>query len=253
MYQEERIFQILQALKIRNTLSNQDIMSMFGISRDTARRDIVKLVEEGVAVRTHGGITLPALLTEIQSYRNRISQNLEVKKILAQRAAIHLAEHRLAFLDVSTTVEELCDYIPDEMTVYTHSLYNAERLIETSCDVCVLGGKLHRKNRFFFGGSTLAQMDGICFDIAVLGAAAIHEDGIYFEEAEDAEIKRKAVERANYVLLVADDGKYFKTSRFRASGFADIDVLVTNRIPPERVLSRLREAGTKIDIVEERR
>lgn len=253
MYQEERLFQILQELKIRGTMSNQDIMSMFDVSRDTARRDIVKLVEEKVAVRTHGGITLPALLTEIQSYRNRISQNVEIKRALAQRAAIYLTDHRLCFLDVSTTVEELCDYIPDSMAVFSHSIYNAERLMDRECEVNILGGRLNRNNRFFAGGVTLAQMEEVCFDIAVLGAAAIHHDGLYYEEGEDAEIKRKAIERSCFVCVVADDGKFLKTSRYRGGEFADVDVLITNKMPPEKVLARIREDGTRLDVLEDKR
>lgn len=253
MYQEERVFRILQALKLRTTLSNQEIMSMFGISRDTARRDIVRLVGEGAAARTHGGITLPALISEIQSYRNRISHNVEVKRSLARRAAVHLAGHDLLFLDVSTTVEELCEYIPDTASVFTHSLCNVGRLTEKACEVTMLGGRLNRKNRFFSGGVTLAQIEEIRFDMAVLGAAAVHEDGIYFEDGDDAEVKRKAVSRSRTVMLVADDGKFLKTSRYRAAGFADIGIVVTNRRPPERTVAALRNAGTRVDVPEEER
>ena len=58
MYQEERIYKILEILKTKKTMTNQEIMDQFHISRDTARRDIVRLVSENLAVRTHGGITL---------------------------------------------------------------------------------------------------------------------------------------------------------------------------------------------------
>ena len=63
MYQEERIYKILKLLREKKSLSNQEIMEKFNISRDTARRDILKLVDEGVAVRTHGGITKPELFS----------------------------------------------------------------------------------------------------------------------------------------------------------------------------------------------
>ena len=46
MYQEERIYEILKMLKDKKTLSIHEIISIFEISRDTARRDIVKLVNE---------------------------------------------------------------------------------------------------------------------------------------------------------------------------------------------------------------
>ena len=53
MYQEERIYKILEILKAKKTMTNQEIMDQFHISRDTARRDIVRLVNENLAVRTH--------------------------------------------------------------------------------------------------------------------------------------------------------------------------------------------------------
>ena len=44
VYQEERIYKILEILKAKKTMTNQEIMDQFHISRDTARRDIVRLV-----------------------------------------------------------------------------------------------------------------------------------------------------------------------------------------------------------------
>ena len=47
MYQEERLRRILEWLKSEQALSNQDLMERLEISRDTARRDIIKLSEAG--------------------------------------------------------------------------------------------------------------------------------------------------------------------------------------------------------------
>lgn len=46
MYQEERLYQIMNLLRKKKSLSKQEIMSTFNISRDTARRDIICLVEQ---------------------------------------------------------------------------------------------------------------------------------------------------------------------------------------------------------------
>ena len=78
MYQEERIYQILKLLKEKKTMTNQEIMDYFHISRDTARRDIVRLVNENLAVRTHGGITLNDV-HQIGSYQIRKQENEEIK------------------------------------------------------------------------------------------------------------------------------------------------------------------------------
>ncbi len=61
MYQEERLYQIMNLLRKKKSLSKQEIMSTFNISRDTARRDIIFLVEQKIALGKHGGINLPSL------------------------------------------------------------------------------------------------------------------------------------------------------------------------------------------------
>jgi DeoR/GlpR family transcriptional regulator of sugar metabolism len=48
MYQEERLYQIMNLLRKKKSLSKQEIMSTFNISRDTARRDIICLVEQSL-------------------------------------------------------------------------------------------------------------------------------------------------------------------------------------------------------------
>lgn len=78
MYQEERIYKILEILKDKKTMTNQEIMDQFHVSRDTARRDIVRLVNENLAIRTHGGITLNNV-HQIGSYQIRKQENEEIK------------------------------------------------------------------------------------------------------------------------------------------------------------------------------
>ena len=248
MYQEERIYQILKLLKEKRTLSNQEIMDLFGISRDTARRDIVRLVEEGVAVRTHGGITMPALHSEIVPYKKRLPMNLEVKKQLAQKAAGLFRPGQLCFMDAATTVAQIYSHIPKDVTVYTNSCDNITCFENNGCEVHIMGGRLDTSNYFVYGSEVLNQMDGIRFDMAFLGAASINEDGIYVEDQEDAFVKRKAAQRAAVVCVIADDSKYLKTSRFRSVSFEQLDILITNQLPPEEVQQRMKEAGVKIKI-----
>lgn len=97
MYQEERIYEILKMLKNKKTLSIHEIISIFEISRDTARRDIVKLVNEGLALRTHGGIAIPEFQTEIYSYKKRIPENIEIKSLLAEKAAMYIENKKYVF------------------------------------------------------------------------------------------------------------------------------------------------------------
>ncbi|NYC47757.1 DeoR/GlpR family transcriptional regulator of sugar metabolism [Clostridium beijerinckii] len=72
-------------------------METFNISRDTARRDIVRLVDEGVAIRTHGGIAVPSIRTEIKDYKSRLSINSEEKIKLGEYAAKYVSTNQVCF------------------------------------------------------------------------------------------------------------------------------------------------------------
>ncbi|MGP3780626.1 DeoR family transcriptional regulator [Bacillus sp. 4A_MP3] len=47
MYQEERLIAIMEYLKQHRRITAEQICSLLHISRDTARRDLVKLKERG--------------------------------------------------------------------------------------------------------------------------------------------------------------------------------------------------------------
>lgn len=249
MYQEERLYEILNMLRDKTVLSNKEIMETFDISRDTARRDIVRLVDEGAAIRTHGGIAIPSIQNEVKDYKNRLNINSEEKIQLGKYATKYIAPNQVCFFDVSTTVQALCQWITENISVYTHSLDNMEILADKNCEVHLLGGKLERKNRFLYGSGTISQIEDIHFDIAFLGAAAISKDGIYVVDHEDAFIKKKIAERTSFVCVIADGEKFFKSSTFKALSFDGIDLVITTKEPPLEIKERMKDAGIVVEIV----
>ena len=55
MFIEERHKKILEMLQKNKSITNQEIQDMFGISYDSAKRDLRLLEEQGMLKRTHGG------------------------------------------------------------------------------------------------------------------------------------------------------------------------------------------------------
>lgn len=233
MYQEERLLKILEHLNEHNYMSIHDICKMFNVSRDTARRDIVKLISEGTAVRTHGGISLPVLQDTIKAYRERIEAYSEEKKNIAQKAMEFIKEEKHYFLDVSTTVSFLAQKIDKPIWVLTHSLDNIEILSEKKdVDVQSIGGSLNKKNRFFYKSDCTNYFEDIRVDIAILGAASITEDGIYYVDQEDASIKQAAIRKSDLVIVLAEYEKFKTLSYYKGVNWNQIDVIITNKIPP---------------------
>jgi len=67
MNQDERTHAIVQYLKEKQKIQLEDICELYGVSRDTARRDLVKLEEDGAIIRIRGGAMLPTLTKTIRS------------------------------------------------------------------------------------------------------------------------------------------------------------------------------------------
>jgi DeoR/GlpR family transcriptional regulator of sugar metabolism len=103
---------------------------------------------------------------------------------------------------------------------------------QSAVSLFLFGGKLNMQNRFFFDIESVNQLDKINFDTAFLGAAAIMEDGIYFEDKEDAYIKTMVVHKSSKNIILADFNKFSKSSYYKGIEWEHIDIIVTNQCPP---------------------
>ena len=251
MYQEERLLKILEYLKEHNTMSIHNICEMFSVSRDTARRDIIKLIEQGTAIRTHGGISLPALRNTIEAYRERLKYYSEEKKAIAKKAMELIKEEEHYFFDVSTTVSFLAEYLNKSVTVFTHSLDNIEILSEKKeIFVHSIGGLLNNKNRFFYKPGCTAYLDGIRFDAAFIGAAAINDNGIYYDDEEDAFVKQAAVKKSDKVIILTDSKKFKLSSYYKGVNWDQIDVIITDHRPPSVFMNTIEANDIQLIIVD---
>ncbi|MCY7486286.1 DeoR/GlpR family DNA-binding transcription regulator [Paenibacillus alvei] len=236
MYQEERLLRILTHLEQHDTMTVGEICAMFGVSRDTARRDIVKLTESGAVTRTHGGITLPRLEQKIEAYATRLNNETDGKGRIGRQAAKLVQDHDMFFLDVSTTVHSMIPYLKAaRATAVTHSIDNAILLANhAAVQTHLLGGIVQPKTRHLSGYSTIDKLRDFQFDKAFLGAAGISEAGIYYHYEEDIYMKKEVASRSRQTIVLADHTKLGHRHYYRGLSLTDIDMLITNQpLSPE--------------------
>lgn len=246
MYQEERLYQILSLLHEKKSLSKQEIMDKFKISRDTARRDIICLVNEGVALRTHGGITLPTTRV-LPSFKERENIQFDKKDLLGKMASTYVKRNSICYLDTSTTIQYMCKYIRETTTIYSNSIDIIEHLqAKKNIDMHLLGGKLNTVHRYLYGSETLASLENIHFDVAFLGVVSITDDGFYTCEVEDAAIKRAAAKRSTLTCVLADSGKFLLQPAYKFAKLSDVDIVLTTKMPPKSIIMALAKANCSL-------
>lgn len=233
----------MQVLEEKQALSLKEIIQLTGASRDTARRDVVKLAEKNLIQRTYGGIALPQSFKQLDDYLQRsIEGNLE-KQQLAKVAGEMVHEAQSVYLDVSTTISYIPQYLTqsENMFTVTNSIDIADQLLRNSASKTrLLGGNLDRENRCVNGTRPLIELDQYKFDIAFASVVGIDPDGVYYAYEEDIDMKKKLREQTAKLVLLADTRKINQAHYFKAYSWEEIDILITNQ-PLPKDLSEILE------------
>ena len=67
---EERLEGLLKVVNDKRSITVRDACRIFNLSRDTVRRDFIRLSEMGLVMRTHGGIV--SRKNAIYEYASRV-------------------------------------------------------------------------------------------------------------------------------------------------------------------------------------
>ncbi|MDA1476635.1 DeoR/GlpR family DNA-binding transcription regulator [Bacillus changyiensis] len=253
MYQEERLIAIIDYLKEHKRISVEQICSLCQVSRDTARRDLVRLQDQGAIIRTRGGAILPSIHDEIKDYSHRLSMVSEEKNKIGKAAATLIRQGDRLILDASTTVQACAEHFPDvKCTVITNSIHQADVLsAKEGVDIHLLGGKLQKEHRFLYGASVIEKLSCYQVDKALIGVVGISEQGLTIAHEEDGLVKRKIIAQAKQVIALADHSKLGRTNFYRYAELSDIDLLITDRLPEEKFRRLLDQHGVEILVAEQ--
>ncbi|SFM22455.1 DeoR-like helix-turn-helix domain-containing protein [Bacillus sp. 5mfcol3.1] len=142
MNQEERLIRVLNYLQTHKTMNIKQMCEIFHISRDNARRDIVKIPNNKAIVRTYGGVALATVHKKIDTYQERSQTELEKKKSIGMKAANLIENNDMIYLDVSTTVNFVAQHLQSKnVTLVTNSIDSAYMLAQSEdATIHLLGG-----------------------------------------------------------------------------------------------------------------
>jgi DeoR/GlpR family transcriptional regulator of sugar metabolism len=186
--------------------------------------------------------------TSICSYKERLNLNVREKISIVQKAINFIHNNGTYFFDVSTNVQFLARDLNKKVTIFTHSLDNFNILSEKdNVSVNLIDGEFNNKNRFFYRIDYEKCFEGVEFDSAFLGAGAIRSDGIYYENEEDALIKREVVKRSKKVILLAEHQKYEKTAQYKGVDLDKVDIIIVDPISVSSFTEIIETQNIKIN------
>lgn len=259
MLQETRLHRIRALLTMLNHVSTERIIRELGISRETARRDIIELEALGVARRVHGGLMAldaepePPLIV-------RSEVRAREKRAIARAAAKMVKPGQTLFLDAGSTTTMLAEELRtlSGLTIITNSLHAALKLSAgeeyevLNNAIILLGGNMPAGAQETRGELTVSEIYRYRADVALMSPVGIDaRKGASSFHPHEAAIARAMAEQATQLVLLADHSKLGLTSRINYAGIKQVSTLITDSGSPdlpafsalEKILPEVRVAS----------
>lgn len=246
--------EIVDLVEQQGFVAIEALARSFGITQQTARRDVNALCEAGLLHRYHGGAGLPSTVENI-AYEARQVLNLEGKRRIAARVAREIPDHASLFVTLGTTTKEAARALTDHkgLRVITNHLQIAGML--SGCkdaEVMVAGGAVRPLDAGVTGEMTLDFFNNFKVDYALMSISGIESDGALFDfDYREVRLLRVIIANARRVFLLADQTKYDRHALVRAGHIAEnVDVLFTDSAPPAALANVLAESGVAVHIAD---
>ncbi len=251
----ERLAKLKQLFIEKKQISCKDICDHFGISVETARRDLSELEKEGAVRRVYGGAVLndhTAAPNPIKPYAARVISNNDEKNNIAKEIVQHIEDNSTIALDSGTTILAVAKqmHLRKNLNIITNDIHVASELsAHTDHTIYFVGGLLRRDDLLTSGFMAREFMENFShIDTAVMTADGF-SDGLADFNVEMGILKTAMIRKARKVYAVVDHTKFNIEALYKVCGMKDLDLVVTGKEAPADAVSALRSAGVQVILV----
>ena len=249
MWSQNRHQKILALLAARQQVTTDALSQEFEVSRETVRRDLMELENEGLLRRVHGGAVLPGPAPE-EPFKKRMAAHRDEKIAIAKAAARLIKPGQSLFVDAGTTTSvfaaELAKVSGISVVTNSFDIASTLRRAASGASVLLLGGRIVTDVPGTYGELTLSEIARFRTDVAVVSPVALHpEGGAGNYDLHEAEVARAMIEQSAKLIMLADHAKLCVSSQVRFCTCGQIDTLVTGAGASAEKLAQLKRAGVK--------
>lgn len=256
MFMEERHQKITDAILKNGKITIAEITGEYGISDESARRDLRMLEQKGICKRTHGG----AILLQPVSVRppaDRKFENMPVfdnYQAISCRAAEMIGENDTIYLTGGSLGYLMIASLPKDIhyTVVVNSVDIGKELRSfENIDVYLAGGKMRQSGSLVDSLATefVSRMHfDLCF---ITGAGLTAAFGLSNGTDETATFQRAVIKNSRRKTLLMPGAKIGVDSFIKVCEVDVFDSVITDWDCVEDQIAAIEEKGTAVIVVEE--
>lgn len=249
--QAGRLNQIAELVLRNASVSIQDLVDMFQVSKMTIHRDLDELEQQGILRKVRGGATAqPTYLFE--SHLNyRINTSKREKEAIAAAAYAHVEPGEAVMLDDSTTILALARKLVDisHLTVITNFLTTVDVL--RSCrqiNLISLGGDYLFRYNAVVGDLCEQMISSLRVNTLFMSSSAVADGYVFHQEEVIVRVKRAMIKSASRRILLVDHGKLGKQALREVAPITDFDIVIVDSGADPAQLDAIREHDVPVEI-----
>lgn len=256
MYIEERHQAILDWLAEKGSISNADIQENFGVSYDSAKRDLRILEEKGLLKRTHGGALPLRQIATGRPAKMTMKDMVCVKENymeIAKEAVSMIKNQDVVYIPSATVGLFMVQNIPNELKirVVTNSIVIAEELRKKdNVSVIMLGGEMDDRGNCY---DTIAVeiIKRLRFDKCFLTSACISAAfGLSIQKTQAISFWNALIDSSKMAVGLYPKEKIGFDSIVSICPANRLDTLITDWDASEEDLKMFDEQGIKVVVVD---
>lgn len=257
---EERQRQIAETIASEGSIPISRIQQMYGVSYETARRDLETLERAGLCKRTHGGAIAPLPDTGQVSVRPFAPRDFSSQPVfpeylaIAREAASYIKENDSIYLTGGSFGHLMLRFLPTDFyyTVVVNSADMASDLRALkNADIYVIGGKM-RQSGSIVDASAVESASHYRFDACfVTGGGLSAGFGLSNGTGETAAFQREIIKNSKRKILLMPGKKVGHDSFVKVCDAGIFSEIITDWTAEKAQIEEISDLGISVIAVGE--
>lgn len=257
MFAEERYIRIVELINQIGKATVLELSDLLHVSAVTIRRDLERLEENNLLIRTHGGaMSIQSKSTEASMERSFYEKEEALvfeKNKIAEAAAALVKDEEAILLTPGTTNMFLAKKLMDlkKLTLVTNAANIATYIVDqTDMDVVLIGGKMRKKSFAMVGSIAEEGLRNIRVDKLFLGVDGLDvTEGLTTPNLSEANINRQMIHIAKEVIVVADHTKFGRVMFSHIASIEVVHTIITDSKLNKEYCQQIRDLGIHLILV----
>ena len=256
MFIEERHQEIIDTINQQGKITIAEIVNNYGISEESARRDLRQLEQRGFCQRTHGG-AIALKQVSVRPLANRDYASMPIYnhyKQISKKAAEIIQPNDVVYMTGGSFGYIMLSFLPRNFS-YTLVVNNVDIAKELrafdNIDVYLAGGKMRQSGSLVDSLAT-EFVSKLHFDCCfITGAGVTYDFGLSNGTDETATFQRSILKNSRKRCLLMPSDKVGVNSFIKVCDVHEFDLLITDWGCAEEHIAAMEDGGVKVMVVEE--